>query len=202
MSGRLPTGLWVTAHVARCSSQGTPVVVVRRGDPHRGVVIVKQHRIGEGFRVVTQARDLDGRLMWQSLRDGALLPEAEADAGADALSSYSFNAEGAEEGVWFPWPKLGPKARLRIGYAGSERYSALQKKARRKFGKTQKDGSVRIPDDVLPRILPALFAQGLCLGLEEVKLGPCRDTSNYKLERDGTARGLLLDRVQPLRLGV
>lgn len=79
MSGRLPTGLWVTAHVARCSSQGMPVVVVRRGDPHRGVVIVKQHRLGAGFRVVTQIRDLDGRLTWQPARDGALLPEAEAD---------------------------------------------------------------------------------------------------------------------------
>ena len=79
MPGRLPTGLWVTAHVARCSSQGMPVVVVRRGDPHRGVVIVKQHRVGAGFRVVTQARNLDGKLTWQPLQDGALLPEAEAD---------------------------------------------------------------------------------------------------------------------------
>jgi hypothetical protein len=57
-----------------------PVVVVRRGDPHRGVVIVKQHRIGAGFRIVTQARDLDGRLTWQTVRDGALLTESEADA--------------------------------------------------------------------------------------------------------------------------
>lgn len=79
MSGRLPTGLWITAHVARCSSQGVPVVVVRRGDPHRGVVIVKQHRLGAGFRVVTQIRDLDGRLTWQAVRNGELLPEAEAD---------------------------------------------------------------------------------------------------------------------------
>lgn len=88
MPGRLPTGLWVTAHVARCSSQGMPVVVVRRGDPHRGVVLVKQHRIGAGFRVVTQTRDLDGRLTWQPVRDGALLSEADADAFIERQVDY------------------------------------------------------------------------------------------------------------------
>lgn len=88
MSGRLPTGLWVTAHVARCSSQGIPVVVVRRGDPHRGVVIVKQHRVGEGFRVVTQARNLDGALTWRRAHGDDCVPEAEADAYIERQIAY------------------------------------------------------------------------------------------------------------------
>jgi hypothetical protein len=79
MSGRLPTGLWVTAHVARCSSQGIPVVVVRRGDPHRGVVIIKQHHVGQGFRAVTQARGQDGALTWQRVHGDQWVAEPEVD---------------------------------------------------------------------------------------------------------------------------
>ena len=88
MSERLPTGLWVTAHVARCSSQGMPVVVVRRGDPHRGVVIVKQHHVGEGFRVVAQARNVDGALIWQRAHGDRLVPEAEADGYIERQVAY------------------------------------------------------------------------------------------------------------------
>jgi hypothetical protein len=88
MSERLPTGLWVSAHVARCTSLGMPVVVVRRGDPHRGVVIVKQHRPGAGFRLVTQSRDLDDRLTWQPVIDGTLVAEAEADRIIERQVAY------------------------------------------------------------------------------------------------------------------
>jgi hypothetical protein len=79
MGAALPTGLWVQAHVARCSSQGIPVVVVRRGDPHRGVVIVKQHLVGQGFRVVTQVRDMDGALRWQTVLGADPVPEPDVD---------------------------------------------------------------------------------------------------------------------------
>jgi len=79
MSAALPTSLWVQAHVARCSSQGMPVVVARRGDPHRGVVIVKQHVLGQGFRVVTQLRDLDGDLHWEVVVGAEPAPESDAD---------------------------------------------------------------------------------------------------------------------------
>ena len=88
MNAALPTGLWVQAHVARCSAAGTPVVVVRRGDPHRGVVVVKQHLVGEGFRVVTQTRDLDGVLFWQTVLGEEPVPEREADAYIDRQAGY------------------------------------------------------------------------------------------------------------------
>lgn len=88
MSAALPTGLWVQAHVARCSSQGTPVVVVRRGDPHRGVVIVKQYLAGQGFRVVTQVRDLDGVLHWQTVLGEEPVAEDEADGYIERQAGY------------------------------------------------------------------------------------------------------------------
>jgi hypothetical protein len=88
MNAALPTGLWVQAHVARCSSQGIPVVVVRRGDPHRGVVIVKQHVTGQGFRVVTQVRDMDGTLRWQTVLGADPVPEPDADAYIRRQTGY------------------------------------------------------------------------------------------------------------------
>lgn len=88
MPDGLPTELWIKAHSARCSAQGTPLVVVRRGDAHRGLVIVKLHVIDAGFRVMTQTRNLDGALVWSAALDGALAPEAEADAYIERQVSY------------------------------------------------------------------------------------------------------------------
>lgn len=88
MNAALPTGLWVQAHVARWSSRGTPVVVVRRGDPHRGVVIVKQNLAGRGFRVVTQVRDLDGVLHWEAVLGEEPVAEDEADRYIDRQAGY------------------------------------------------------------------------------------------------------------------
>ena len=78
--GRLPTELWVKAHVRRCSAEGVPVVVVRRGDPHSGIVILKLNQLEAGCRVMSQMRGLDGRLGWLEALDGALVSEAEANA--------------------------------------------------------------------------------------------------------------------------
>ncbi len=78
--GRLPTDLWVKAHVRRCSAEGVPVIVVRRGDPHSGIVILKINQLYAGCRVMGQIRDIDGKLGWLEAFDGALVTEAEADA--------------------------------------------------------------------------------------------------------------------------
>lgn len=84
----LPTRLWVQAHVARFSAQGKSVVVIRRGDPHRGVVMVKLHLLGAGFRVVAQRRDLDGVLAWETVLGATPVPEAEADAFIERQTGY------------------------------------------------------------------------------------------------------------------
>jgi hypothetical protein len=79
MSARLPTALWVQAHTARCSAAGIPMVVVRRGDPDRGVVVAKLYRPGQGVRVVTQTRDLDGEFVWSPALEGEIVPDSDAD---------------------------------------------------------------------------------------------------------------------------
>jgi hypothetical protein len=77
---RIPTELWVKAHLRRLSAQAVPAFVVRRGDPHGGMVILKVNRLDLGCRVLTQTRDLDGILSWMPALNGDLVPESEADA--------------------------------------------------------------------------------------------------------------------------
>jgi hypothetical protein len=84
----LPTRLWVQAHIARFAAQGKSAVVVRRGDPHRGVVMVKLHLLGEGFRVFAQRRNMDGALMWEAALGDLPVPESEVDAYIERQTGY------------------------------------------------------------------------------------------------------------------
>ena len=77
---RLPTELWVQAHLRRCSVEATPAMLLRRGEPERGTVLLKLNQIEAGCRILTQARDIDGQLGWLAALGGKLVPEAEADA--------------------------------------------------------------------------------------------------------------------------
>lgn len=77
---RLPTELWVQAHLRRCSIDAMPAALLRRGEPERGTVLLKLNQIEAGCRILTQARDLDGRLGWLAALGGKLVAEAEADA--------------------------------------------------------------------------------------------------------------------------
>jgi hypothetical protein len=77
---RLPTELWVQAHLRRCSVDAVPAALLRRGEPERGTVLLKLNQIEAGCRILTQARDLDGRLGWLAALGGKLVPDVEADA--------------------------------------------------------------------------------------------------------------------------
>jgi hypothetical protein len=77
---RIPTELWVKAHLRRLSAQALPAVVAQRGDPHGGMVILKVNRLDLGCRVLVQTRDLDGVLSWMPALNGDLVPEPEADS--------------------------------------------------------------------------------------------------------------------------
>lgn len=85
---RIPTKLWVSAHLRRLSAQGVPAVVARRGDPHGGMVILKVNRLEHGCRVLVQTRDLDGALSWLPALDGKAVPEADADAYIARQTGY------------------------------------------------------------------------------------------------------------------
>jgi hypothetical protein len=79
-SGRLPTEIWLMAGLRRCSAEGIPATVVRRGEKQSGTVILKINQLEGGCRILTQARDFDGELTWFPALDGAMVEESVADA--------------------------------------------------------------------------------------------------------------------------
>ncbi len=77
---RLPTELWVKAHVRRCLAEGVPATVARRGEKMGGLVLLKLNQLNDGCRVLSQTRDLEGRLAWLPALGGVLVEESEADS--------------------------------------------------------------------------------------------------------------------------
>ncbi|MEQ8602377.1 MAG: DUF1491 family protein [Marivibrio sp.] len=93
---RLPTHLWVGAALARCSAEGVPAMVLHKGERMSGVVLVKISRLAEGgdaVRLLTQQRDLDGRLGWVP----ALKEDRPSEADADA---YIARARARDPDLW------------------------------------------------------------------------------------------------------
>ena len=78
--GRLPTEMWVKAHLRRLSIEGIGAVVVRRGEAMGGSVLLKLNQRDLGCRVLTQARAPDGALGWLAAFEGKAVGETEADA--------------------------------------------------------------------------------------------------------------------------
>ncbi|MDP6953728.1 MAG: DUF1491 family protein [Alphaproteobacteria bacterium] len=91
--GRLPTELWVQAHVRRCTVEAVPVYVLRKGDPHGGMLMLKLNQGNTGCRVLTQTRDVDGALAWLAAMSDALVSEEEAD-------SYIARAVDRDPDLW------------------------------------------------------------------------------------------------------
>lgn len=77
---RLPTDVWVRAHLRRCFAEGGFATVAHRGDASGGLVVLKLNMLEHGCRVLTQTRDMDGNPAWLPALSGALVSEAEADA--------------------------------------------------------------------------------------------------------------------------
>lgn len=83
MEDRLPTELWVKAHLRRCNAEAISAVIVRKGDATGGTVLLKLVQYQVGCRVLSQVRDLEGRLGWMSALGPAPVAETEADAYID-----------------------------------------------------------------------------------------------------------------------
>jgi hypothetical protein len=79
-SDRLPTELWLKAHMRRLSIEGIPVAITHRGEAMGGTVLLKLNQLELGCRVLTQARGFDGALGWLAAFQNQLVAEPEADA--------------------------------------------------------------------------------------------------------------------------
>ena len=77
--GRLPTHIWVDAHLKRCSVEAVPAVVIHKGEKMGGTVMLKIYQAGVGCRLLSQMRDLDGNLSWYPAHKEDIIEEREAD---------------------------------------------------------------------------------------------------------------------------
>jgi hypothetical protein len=64
--GRLATDIWVKAHLRRWNNEGFPAVLLRRGDPDGGAILLKIVGEYESCRILTQVRDIDGAQAWMT----------------------------------------------------------------------------------------------------------------------------------------
>lgn len=76
---RLPSGLWVSAHVRAANAQGACMTIARKGDPDRGVILLKINRLDRSFEVLSQVRR-DERLVWLRATGPVPVDEPTADA--------------------------------------------------------------------------------------------------------------------------
>ena len=83
MEERLPAELWVTAHLRQCAAKGLPAYVTHRGAAAAGTVMVKIVMRGQGkdsgCKLLNQSRDMDGKIGWMDIFEGAAVDEPRAD---------------------------------------------------------------------------------------------------------------------------
>ena len=76
---RIPTELWVTAHMRQCMTKGIPVTISHKGEASGGTVMVKIFIAGQGCKLLNQTRDMDGKMGWMDVFDGEIVEERKAD---------------------------------------------------------------------------------------------------------------------------
>lgn len=93
MEPRIKSELWVQAQVRLCDRQAIPIVVVRRGDPDSGAILVRVDNGRGGVVVWTQVYTADGRRGW--MRGTGPAPVA-----AEVAEDYVARAIDRDYDVW------------------------------------------------------------------------------------------------------
>jgi hypothetical protein len=90
---RLRSGFWISAQVRLCDQAFIPVVVLHKGDPDAGAILLKLNRLAAGCEVLTQVRNLDGTPAWMRGTGEAPVKEEDADA-------YIVRQRGRDPDLW------------------------------------------------------------------------------------------------------
>lgn len=76
---RIPTAVWVDAHLRKLQADGKSCYIVNKGAYAAGTVLLKINTLGAGCLLLQQQRNLDGDLGWMKLLKGEAVEEPEAD---------------------------------------------------------------------------------------------------------------------------
>lgn len=98
-------------HIRAGDAQGISMMVLRKGDPDRGTVILKLNRLDGGFSVLVQVRD-EERLIWSRGTGADPVDEATADAYVAKQTRYDpdvwvIEVEDRQGRHWFEGTILG-----------------------------------------------------------------------------------------------
>lgn len=77
---RLPTALYVDAHLRRLAAEGVYYYILQKGAYASGSILLKINGIENGCVLLQQQRDLDGKMGWMKMLKGDVAPETDADA--------------------------------------------------------------------------------------------------------------------------
>lgn len=80
MTERLKTKIWIQAQVRLCDQAVIPFVVLKKGDPDAGVVLLKINRLRDGCTVFSQTRTLGGDPAWRAGTGAEPVSDSAADA--------------------------------------------------------------------------------------------------------------------------
>ncbi len=108
---RLPTHLLVGAQIRQAATQGIPIVIIRRGDPQSGALLLKINRLDGTAHVLMQVRQNE-ELVWSPADRQDPLPEAQADALLTRQGGYDpdlwlIEIEDRSGNHWFPGKRIG-----------------------------------------------------------------------------------------------
>ena len=80
MSERLPTALWVDAHLAAMTKNATPFYFVQKGNQASGLVLLKINGLKGHVKLLAQERDfIEDTLKWVNALDDEIVDEKQAD---------------------------------------------------------------------------------------------------------------------------
>lgn len=106
---RLKAGLWVSMALRMGDRGGCPGMVLRKGDPDAGGILVVLHG-RQGLTVLSQVRTADGEAAWMRAIGPAPVDQAAVDA-------YVARQVGFDPDLWvleFETPDLTPPFAARI----------------------------------------------------------------------------------------
>ena len=90
---RLKAGVWVKAQLRQCDIDCIPAMIVKRGDPDAGAVLLKLNRLDGTCVVLGRVYADDGTRVWMRVTGEGPVAESEADA-------YIARQEGYDPDLW------------------------------------------------------------------------------------------------------